>query len=182
MRYDIELYIQVKNELVKQINRIKSFLVSFTPDVAEFYSPFDITEYISLLKMICLCTPDEYIKNYIPNQIQSFPTPPTKRVDEKACKYDLDFFTYTMYPLYNRAMSIIEENSDAKRTFSKKFCSKFLQIEELSKGFDTLFNESYRYHLQAIWRMIEPLPQYVISLSDAFIKYYKLHRSHLGGV
>lgn len=173
MRYNPELYLQVKDELIRQIKEIEPFLESFIPTIPKFYSPFDNSEYTSLLKMICLCTPEEYVKKYIPSQMSYFPTPPFRKVEEKHCKYDFDFFLKVMDPLYDRAMSIMKGNSDAIRTFSRKFCYRFLQIEELTKGFSTLFENRNRDYLQAIWRMIEPLPQYVIALSDAFISYFK---------
>lgn len=170
MRYNKELFILLKEELIQIISKINQFLVSFHPTVPDYYPLFDNDEYISLLKMICLCMPEEYIKTYIPGQIRSFPKLPANLKNDDI----LDFFTYQMFPLYERASSIIEGNINAIRTFSKIFCLKFFPLETATKLFSKLFNEKSLPHLRTIWKMTEHLPQYVIALSDAFITYYKI--------
>ncbi|OHT12313.1 hypothetical protein TRFO_17894 [Tritrichomonas foetus] len=169
MKYSFKTYTAVKKCIITNLNSMKKFLRDFEPKIPENYSLFDNYEYINLLKMVCQCNPEEYIKNIIPGQINYFP----KYEKTSELQFLLPFLNNNVLPLYERVMSIIEGNQVAITKFSELFCKKMLPHDKISKESFALFGKLSPY-LHCVWRITENLPQYVITLSNAFINHFKV--------
>lgn len=168
MRYDFTLYLNLKRDLIVKLQRIQTEVKNFQPHTPDSYSIFDNHEYLSLLKMIFLCNPDEYIKRYIPNLVSSFPA---YRVPQETYQDRSEFLTNTLLPLFNKVMKIIDNNSDAVLAFSTQFSKRFLKADVISQYCRNIFEGGQTY-LHTYWTMMEHLPQNLITFSDAFINYY----------
>jgi hypothetical protein len=154
--------------LTENLQVIEKQVNGFTPAIGTM-TLFDNEDYLSLMRMQSVCDPDKYIKTTIPLQIEQI----GKII--KALNFDRRNFMsqarVKLLPVFERGLSIIEGNREARLVFCELFCQKQFPLS-LLQSTRSLFAE-YRDSIHTVWRMTSRLPQYVIVFSNLMIQHYK---------
>ena len=176
MKHNIDLFKTAKEKLISKLIYLDRFFQEQKSDKQNTYTFFNNYEYISLLKMVCLCNTDYYIKFIIPKQIEFFSKIKKQRGSNSELRALLDVIIKYMLPFYETAMKIIEDNKEAVLSFASQFCANIIPIDMLTK-FSQLFSEEKYIH--CMWTIFEYLPQYLIYFQDSFIEYFKQNLNKL---
>jgi len=140
---------------------------------------FQNQEYISLMKMLFCCDPENYMETCIPQQVDYIFLHSGLNSNGSTYNFStlLDTIETYVRPMYEVATNIFSSSDSTEYVihFSEMLCNeKGLFPAHLISNNDgrSLFDYNENY-LSTVWMLIKYLPRYVQFLATQFIHYYK---------
>ena len=177
-KIDPESYDEGKSRIKYLLNKWGEYIVSRSECNEELSnsadSVFQSYEYIELMRMIFRCSPEIYMKEQIPKQVDII-----YNICQKAGKTTdippdslLSYYTNKILPIYKKCEGIVMESYEARKCFAEEFRSRLFPMKVLEIA-QELFDYGDWDVLHCVWTMCRLISDYVIIISNAFIEHYK---------
>jgi hypothetical protein len=177
-RFSPEDFQIAPRHLIDRLRMANRELQTYDVNPPATFSVFHNSEYLHIMRMLSVCDPDLYIKQYLPTQIEQIHKSSNLRTPIGAMQISnlFPYYQDVVFPLFNAAIEIIRDRPEAVRAFCEQFCRRMFPLSALSDA-RSLFHH-HRKYLPCVWAMTSELPPYVMQLSNAFITHYKDHLTH----